>query len=277
MCRVSFPTSPAGMIQFSDFWDTVARNVDVVRADIDRLEEHTIILADGSSLDADAILLGTGYKDVLPFFSEKDAAALGLPHDEAVEDPAETNDWTALESVAQKKVIELYPALGSKDRKPEHFGDINLKMTPFRLYRGVGPLNVDPTIAFPGFIISPNMFESAEITALWAVGYLDGNVSLPPLEDMRKEIAYVTAYLKLRLPTYGRIGNFYLYDKFAHQAQLLDKDLGLKSWYPKTWRKRWLAPVLPRDFKGIKDEYLEKYGAKTAGKEEDKTPQTTAV
>jgi hypothetical protein len=64
----------------------------------------------------------------------------------------------------------------------------------------------------------------------------------------------------LRIPTYGRLGNYYLYDKFAHNERLLSKDLGLKSWYPKSSWAYWTHPSFPSDLTGLKDEYLEKYG-----------------
>jgi dimethylaniline monooxygenase (N-oxide forming) len=248
------------MIQYTDFWETVAQNVDIVRADIDKLASHKVILVDGSSIDADAIFLGTGYKDILPFFSDNDCIALGLPHDTSLESPVDAAEWKQLESEAEKKIIGLYPALGSTDHIPQHFGDVDLGRAPFRLYHGLGPLNSDPSVAFVGFCVHTNMFESAELAALWAVAYLDGNVEVPALEEMKKEIAYTTAYMRLRVPTYGRAGNFYLYDTFAHQTQLLDHDLHLKSWLPKSWWAKWFHPSLPSDFKGIKDEYLNIHG-----------------
>jgi hypothetical protein len=247
------------MVHYSDFWDTVAQNVDIVRADIETLEYHKIILSNGSSIDADAILLGTGYLDKLPFFSDDDCIALGLPHKKSSEQLSEKIEWERLESNAEKEILKLYPVLKTEAEVPKHLGDIDTEMSPYRLYHGVGPLNGDPTIAFVGFAIHPNMFESAEVTALWAVAYLDGSIKLPEIEEMKKDVAYTNTYMRLRIPTYGRLGNFYLYDKFAHYDQLLDKDLGLKRWHPKGWWAYWTSPSMPNNLKGLKDEYLEKY------------------
>ena len=142
---------------------------------------------------------------------------------------------------------------------PKHFGDINLNTTPYRLHRCVSPLNRDPTIAFVGVAIHTNMFESSEVLAVWATAYLDGSVKLPDEETMKKNIAYTNAYMRLRIPTYGRMANFYLYDKFPHYEQMLDQDLGLKSWHHQGWWAYYMHPTLPADFKGIIDEYLQKY------------------
>jgi hypothetical protein len=247
------------MVHYSDFWDTIAKNVDVILADIDKLEYHKIIFTDGSSIDADAIMLGTGYAETLPYFSDADCIALGLPHKKSVEPLGVTKEWERLESEAEKEILEKYPVLKSGPTIPEHFGDVDTELAPYRLYHGVGSLNGDPTIAFVGFAVHPNMFESSETTALWGVAYLDGCIKLPELEERKKDIAYTTAYMRLRIPTYGRLGNYYLYDKFAHHEQLLDKDLGLKGWIPKSWWGYWAHPSFPSNLRGLKDEYIEKY------------------
>ena len=205
-------------------------------------------------------MLGTGFEEKFPFFSDLDCIALGLPHKRSTEDPSESAEWERLESEAEKEILKLYPVLKNVPDVPEHLGDLDNNMTPYRLYHGAGPLNQDPTIAFVGFPIHSNMFESSEITALWGVAYLDGSVKLPTIEETKKDVAYTTAYMRLRIPTYGRLGNFYLYDKFAHLEQLLDQDLNLKSWHQSSWWAKWVAPHLPANLKGLKDEYIEKYG-----------------
>jgi dimethylaniline monooxygenase (N-oxide forming) len=254
------------MVQYADFWETIAKNVTIIRADIEKLQYHEIILADGSSVGADAIMLGTGYEQRLHFFSDEDCIALGLPHEKIIEPLHKIMEWDHLEAVAEKEILKLYPAIRSNCRIPKDVGDINLKLAPFRLYHGIAPLNADRSIAFVGFPIWVNMFESAEITALWAVAYLDGKLKLPSTEDMRKDVAYTTTYLRLRVPTYGSLGNFYMYDRFAHQKQLLQHDLGLKSWHSNNWLVTWLRPRFPSSLKGIKKEYLNKYEYKDAGK-----------
>jgi hypothetical protein len=250
------------MVHFADFWDTIAKNVDVVRADVERLEYHKIVLSDGSVIEADALMLGTGYEEHVPFFSDQDCIALGLPHKISAESSTETAEWNQLEAEAEKSIFEKYPILKGGVGTPENYGDIDTKSAGFRLYHGVGPLNGDPTIAFVGFPVHPNMFESAEVTALWGVAYLDGSVKLPDAEARKKDVAFTTAYLRLRVPTYGRLGNYYLYDKFAHFEQLLDQDLGLTSWHPKSWWARWFHAPTPSNYKTLKDEYLEKYGSR---------------
>lgn len=104
------------------------------------------------------------------------------------------------------------------------------------------------------------MLAESSSESIWATAFLDGVVKLPDTEAMNREIAYNNAYMRLRVPTYGRGGNFYLFDSFAHCEKLLDQDLGLTSWHPKGWWAYWTHPYLPANLKGLKEEYLEKYG-----------------
>jgi hypothetical protein len=151
------------MVHYEDFWETIAKKVDVIRADIDMLEFHKIVFTDGTQLDADALMFGTGYVEKFPFFSEADCIKLGLPHDRESEYPEEMEEWTQLEKEAENEILKQYPVLAHPPGIPEHFGDIDMMTTPYRLYHGVGPLNKDRSIAFVGFATQPNMFQGAEI------------------------------------------------------------------------------------------------------------------
>ena len=151
------------MVHYEDFWETIAKNVDVIRRDIDMLEFHKIVFTDGTQLESDALMFGTGYVEKFPFFSEADCIKLGLPHDRGSEYQEETEKWTHLENAAEKEILTRYPVLAHPPGIPEHFGDIDMMTTPYRLYHGGGALNRDKSIAFVGFAIHPNMFEGAEI------------------------------------------------------------------------------------------------------------------
>lgn len=151
------------MLHYEDFWETIAKNVDVIRRDIDMLEFHKIVFTDGTQLESDALMFGTGYVEKFPFFSDADCIKLGLPHDRGSEHQEETEKWTYLEKAAEKGILARYPVLAHPPGIPEHFGDIDMMTTPYRLYHGVGTLNRDRSIAFVGFAFHPNMFEAAEI------------------------------------------------------------------------------------------------------------------
>jgi len=261
--KPNFLAGPAGMVQWDDFWDTIATQVDVCRKDIDRLESHKIFFTDGSELEADALMCGTGFKMPYPFFTEAELVRLGLPHNPNLESPTEREEWNRLEKEAEGQVIQQYPILAQPyPNLPEHFGDIDTRLTPFRLHQVIGPIT-DQSIAFVGVGTLSNMFEAVEVEAIWATGFLDGTVKLPDVETMKREVAFRNAYMRLRVPTYGHPGHFFLFDAFPYIEGLLERDLGLKSWHHKTLLEEWTSPYLPCDLKGVKDEYLEKYG-KTA-------------
>lgn len=261
--KPNFLATSAGMIQYDDFWDTVAKSVNVYRKDIDHLEYHKILFTDGTELEAEGLMYGTGYLETFPFLTEEDSHRLGLPHNPNLESPEEREEWTRLEREAERQVLANYPILAHPHPDlPKHFGDIDMKSTPYRLHNVIGPMT-DRSIAFVGFATHPNMFEAAEIEGIWATAFLDGVVKLPDLQTMKEETAFRNAYMRVRIPTYGRYGNFYIFDTFPYNERLLEKDLGLKSWHHKTLWEEWTTPFLPKDYKGLKDEYLEKYGRKS--------------
>jgi dimethylaniline monooxygenase (N-oxide forming) len=68
------------MIQRPDFWDTVAKNVHVHRNDIEKLEDHRIVLKDGPSIPMDVIICATGFINEYTFFTAEQRATLGLSH-----------------------------------------------------------------------------------------------------------------------------------------------------------------------------------------------------
>jgi hypothetical protein len=64
--------------------------------------------------------------------------------------------------------------------------------------------------------------------------------------------------VRLRNPTYGLLGNWYVFDYFQYVDRLM-AEVGLAS-YRKSWWKEQFQPLLTEDLKGLKDEYLRKYG-----------------
>jgi hypothetical protein len=234
----------------------------VYREDIHHLEKGKIVFTNGQSVEADAILCGTGFKDSIPFLTTEQCIELGLPHPQAEEPPELQKEWSERDAVAEKAVRERFYRVTSPPTPPpnDKFGDISPSHTPFRLYNCIAP--IDPSfnrsIAFVGFSTLTNMFTNSELSAIWATAYLDGNLNLPSEEEMKNDVAYTTTYMRLRNPTYGRVGNFYNFDYFPYVDRLMG-EVGLSS-YRKSWWREQFQPLLTQDLKGLKDEYIEKYG-----------------
>jgi hypothetical protein len=254
--------TPAGGLHHDDFWDTIAKNVDVYRKDIDHLEKGRIVFTDGVSTDADAILCGTGFMDTVPFFTEEQRVHLGLPHPISAEPVEMQKEWEELNTEAEKAVTQRFYSVTTPPAIPpvDKLGDIAITDTPFRLYSGIAPLfsPESHTLAFVGFATLTNMFASSELSAIWAIAYLDGNLTLPNENEMKKDIAYVTTYMRMRCPTYGRVGNWYVFDYHQFIDRLMGQ-VGLFSYRKGHWRD-WTEPLLTVDLKGLRNEYIGKYG-----------------
>lgn len=248
-------TTPAGFMHHEDFLDTIAQNVDIYRLDIEKLSEKTVHFTNGETIEADGLLYGTGFREEIPIFTKEQCAELGLPHSSTDASPEWAAEWGRLEEEAKEDLVKRFPVLASPPPVPENYGD-TASAQPFRLYRNIAPLN-DSSIAFVGFATVTNMFYGSELGAIWATAFLDGRLKLPDAASMKKEIAFTVAYMKLRCPTYGKIGNFYVFDFFAWSDGLLAQ-LGFTS-HRKGWWRDLVTPTLIADLKGCKDEYLEKY------------------
>lgn len=252
-------TAPSGIIHDADFFETVAKQVNIYRFDVDRLDETSIHLNNGPNFKVDAILLGTGFKNRPTLLSDKQIVELGLPHDQSLDSPESEEEWSKYEAEAKRELLTSFPVLACPPELPENLGDISTETTPFRLYRNIAPIG-DTSIAFIGFAGIGSMWYASELESIWATAYLDGHIKLPSEQEMRKEVARVNAYMKLRCPTYGRMGNYYVFDTFGYFDGLME-EIGLSS-YRKSWWNETFHPLLTKDFSGLKDEYLKRYGSK---------------
>ncbi|SMY21067.1 unnamed protein product [Zymoseptoria tritici ST99CH_1A5] len=246
-------TGPFGMIQRPDFWDTIARNVRVHRHDIERLADHIVVLQDGPSLPIDIIICATGFTNEYPFFTSQQKVDLGLPH--TVSDSADEKEWVGLEAAADMEVLSRYPKLAHAPATKQNH--LTKNSTPNRLYNNIAPLS-DRSIAFVGNVYAPNGFRVAEVQAIWTTALFDGLIQLPSIDAMRKEIAWVNAFMKRRYPTHGAGGNYLQYDMMGYIDRLLG-EVGLKSHLQVWWWRRWMFPMIAADLGSVAEEFEEKY------------------
>jgi dimethylaniline monooxygenase (N-oxide forming) len=243
------------MIQHEDFWDTIAQNVSVYRSDVRSMQATSIILQDGSEIKSDVLFCGTGWSEHYPFLSKDQILEFGLPHiPEDEENEKESSKWETLLKAADQQVTAQFPQLA---HPPPHCRRAT-KTTPTRLYNCIAPLG-DRTIAFLGDICLSNSFRAAEAQAIWVTAYFDGRVELPPREEAEKEIAYMAAFSKRRYPSHASTGNFFHMDLVGYTDKLM-KDVGLVSHRKGWWWQDLVSPCLASDFKGMREEYLAKFG-----------------
>ncbi|KAF1998428.1 FAD/NAD(P)-binding domain-containing protein [Amniculicola lignicola CBS 123094] len=243
----------SGVNQRADFYDTIATKVKVHRQNIDHIDLYSVELTDGTSLEADAIIYATGWRDATPYLSPSAAYALGVAADPAGIDPAREQVWITFEKAAESQVVKRFPILAHPPPcyKPER------KESPFRLYKGILPIR-DRSIAFLGKTELANHTYNAEIQSLFAVAALDGTLKLPEEDDMESDIALVRAWQTKRYPAKGGSGKWFWFDIVPYSDALLE-ELGLKS-----HRTRGLGgmfkPTLAQDLKGLIGEYKGKVG-----------------
>ncbi|PQE12547.1 hypothetical protein CJF30_00002425 [Rutstroemia sp. NJR-2017a BBW] len=243
-------TGPLGLAQHDDFWDTIAKHVTVHRKDITSMTSQGIILDDGIEVPTDALLCGTGWKSSYPFLSSTLSKSLGLPQQYQKEDET----WKALLKTADQLVLTKFPQLA---HPPPNLRPTT-PTTTSKLYKGIAPLS-DQSIVFLGHIDISNSFRAAEAQAIWSTAYFDNKVTMPPLEQAQKDVAYMNAFSKRRYPTHGQKGDCFFFELVWYTDALMD-EVGLRSHRRKGWWGDWVEPCLAEDFKDVVGEYRRKFG-----------------
>lgn len=250
-----------GINQRPDFWETIAKNVQVYRQDIVQLKENSITLQEDEVEDVDAIICATGWRPSYEtFFDKSSARDLGLPT------PVRTHSldtdkphWQRADEAAETEINRLFPRL--MHPPPHHHKPPSL--SPFRLYRNMIPTNTQkyPGIVFLGHIAVGNNFRAADVQALWAVAYLSGSMKLPSQEEMEKEVALALAWCRKRYLSKGQLGHWLYYDLVPYTDRLLE-DVGLSSHRRKGRLGDFWKPCTAEDLNGLLEELREKMDRK---------------
>ena len=253
---VFWANSQLGMVQHPDFWQTIAENVAVRRADLASMKPNGIVLDSGISLPCDALVCGTGWEQKYPFLSEDQCHELGLPIDVERQTPAEAAMWSYLHEAADQKLRKKWPAITN----PPPYYHKKADTTPYRLYKYVAPLHdPDHSIVFIGQTVNGNAFRAAEVQSLWATAYLDRRLRIPSLEKQRREVAEVNVWCRRRYLLNGMAGNCMHYDLMGYSDALL-AELSLDAHRSgRTLWQWWSRPNFASDLRGLREEYLEKF------------------
>lgn len=240
------------MLNRPDFWDTIAQNAQIYEDEILDLDKGIIRLKCGETIPTDAILCGTGWTPSLEFFNENLLAELDLPHNLTSFPTEEQQKWAELQKEADQKVLSHFPQLGNP---PAHY-QAPIQSTPYRLYKGIAPLNSD-SIVFVGHVHVGSYFRAAECQAIWATAYLDKKLVLPSLEKRQAEVALFTAWCRRRYLSRGERGNWMVFELIGYTDDLLE-GVGLSS-HRKGWFSNLFVPCVANDLRGLKYEYMRNY------------------
>ena len=210
-------------------------------------------LKSGEEIPSDALLCGTGWTPSLEFFDQDLLIKLDLPH-QLKDDPVEYAErWRELEKKADQKVLKQFPLLANP---PEHYHK-PMQTTPYRLYNGIAPVR-DDSIVFLNHVVVGNKFRAAEVQAIWATAYLDKSFTLPTLQEREADIALATAWSRRRYLSNGEWGNCMTFESVGYTDKLL-QELGFAS-HRKGWFSDFFTPNTAHDLRGIRGEYIAKYG-----------------
>ena len=259
MLRVFWQNDSSGINQRPDFYSTIATRVHVYRQNIDHLSANSITLsANGTStsssqsLPLDILIMCTGWLPYSQLFPAPVALDLGLPTAIAESTLEGTAGWETLEDCGDRNIIARFPLLR---HPPAHFKTKPL-YSPCRLYKAMVPVVdiEDHSIIFLGKLVVGNSFRVAEVQALWAVAYLDGNVRLER-QGMELEIGETVAWCRRRYLSKGDLGSWFYFDTLDYTDMLLEQ-LGLRSHRSKGWLQDLFGPCKAADLRDLADEYI---------------------
>ncbi len=128
----------------------------------------------------------------------------------------------------------------------------------FQLYRNIISPDV-PGLAFVGYNSSLFNPFTSELAAHWVAQYLKGQLNLPAVADMKREISAHLEWLLERAPRNHASGLCVIPFSFHHADELM-RDMGLRT--RRTWNvvKEWLLPFDPALYRGLSAELLAKHG-----------------
>ncbi|RYP90068.1 hypothetical protein DL770_003807 [Monosporascus sp. CRB-9-2] len=212
--------SGLGVVTLPDFWTTLhKRGLNIVRGEVRSTQERSVTLKTGEVLDADYLVMCTGWGDHFAIFDEKHKADIGLPgyHGQISPDTSEKGfDWRRYDIEADRIVDEMLPFLAKpptlKYPKPL---DPSLQQK-WRLYRRSIPVSLagkgDRSLAILGQIHTIQTPLVSEVQSLWTILYLLGEIDLPDTDEMAKEVALWNAWTRKRYLNQGQKFPYSLYD-----------------------------------------------------------------
>lgn len=221
---------------------------------ISHLEPKRVVLADGKSLEADALICSTGWKKESTIkFEGLGPDGFGLS--------GTPEEKQALRDKADQDVLEMFPRLKNQPK---------LRFTPkttdpLRLYRFMVPSKYvfERNLAFAGAISSVSTATLACIQGHWIAAYLSNKLDRMPSskEEITQEVMLHTQWGKWRYPCgYGASLPDFVFDGLPY-ANMLLRDLGLKINRKSSWWADLTSPYLPRDFAGLMEEWKATHGS----------------
>ncbi len=217
---VFWANSGLGVVTLPDFWSRLhSGDLEIIRDNLDTIKEDSLLLRSGTSVQADFIVMATGWGDHFGMFDAKAKMELGLPANGSFVSgkPCEEDiEWDKHDISADRTVNEKLPMLAVPPglRNP-HTNKVQ-KQRRWRLYRRSIPLSLalkgDRSLAILGQIHTVQTPLVSEMQSFWSILYLLGELDLPDEATMTKEIAEWNAWTRKRYLSQGQKFPYSLYD-----------------------------------------------------------------
>ncbi|OJD30960.1 flavin-binding monooxygenase-like family protein [Diplodia corticola] len=215
---VFWANSGLGVVTLPDFWRRLhSGKINVIRDNLDRIEEDQIVLKSGKKVAADFAVMCTGWGDHFAMFDDATKLQVGLPlFGPAKSRPPADAEWDKLDREAGRAVDAKLPFIASPPGlKNAHTNQVQPNRR-WRLYRRVVPLSHavrgDRSLAILGQIHTVQTPLVAEVQSFWAILYLLGELELPDEDTMAREIAEWNAWTRKRYLSQGQKFPYSLYD-----------------------------------------------------------------
>lgn len=240
----------------TDYFDLVREGKIIVHlADIARLDNKTVHLDDGVSLDTDVLICATGWrKESALKFTNIGEAGIGLAYS--------ATERADLIKKTDKEVLEMFPGL---KRQPV------LRYTrkdtePMRMYRFIVPPSFvnQRNLAFAGMVSTVSTALFASTQGLWISAYLDGKLSRVAKTDQEvtSEVMKHTQWGKWRYPCgYGDKIPDFTFESLPY-VDLLLNDVGINTHRKRNQIAEIFEPYKPWDYKGLAQEYTDLHSEK---------------
>ncbi|KAF2965679.1 hypothetical protein GQX73_g7898 [Xylaria multiplex] len=270
---VFWSNSGLGLVTLTDFWPTLHNpNLTIRRDVIEKIKGNTIKFESQDQVNADYLIMCTGWGDHFGMFDPQHKATIGLPaYGDHVEVSPESQDidWKTYYEEANKIVDEKLPFLADPPKLKYSKGVDPSLQKKWNLYRRVVPVSMaakgDRSLAILGQIHTIQTPLVSEVQSLWAILYLLGEVELPDVDTMAKEVSLWNTWTRKRYLTQGQKHTYSLYD-FISYIDSIFGDLKLDSRRKSNFVSELLSPYEPQDFNGFVDEYLRIRGNPDASK-----------
>ncbi|KAL4885740.1 hypothetical protein BJY04DRAFT_179152 [Aspergillus karnatakaensis] len=248
-----------------DFFGLIRRGlVKVHIADVERLEQNTIVLSNQERLTARGLILCTGWKASpgIRFLPDGIEQQLGFPWTADSLDQQELVKEARQELYTRLPMLQTAPArrkYRAKDAQGEHINETVLR--PFRLARFMVPPELwdDHSISILGTTITFHTPLVAEVQALWALVYLNHASELTrhhmDNESVIREAILHSEFVALRSPTnHGPRHADFVFEVLPYLDMLLT-DLGLRTARKGSWWRNLFVPHQPTDYAGLVEEW----------------------